>query len=166
MDYKEEYAEETTQTVETNYQTERNKPMPSRNHAAIQLNIGFLLKSIYRKKYRAFSELTLNLSDWISVPDISIFPYSKYDASNDQIKVTESPLCVMEILSPTQTQSELISKTRQYFENGVKSVWVVFPELENVYVFSSSTDYEIFRKGQILKDLTMEIEMNVDEIFE
>lgn len=166
MNFKEDFIEETSSSVEQEYITERNKPMPSQNHAAIQTNIAYLFKLNYGKKYRTYSELSLELSDWVSVPDISIFPYSKYEANNDQIKVTESPLCVMEILSPTQTQSELLTKADQYFKKGVKSVWIVFPRLENVYIFSSPTDYEIFRKGQILKDLALDIELEVEAIFE
>lgn len=148
------------------YVTERNKPMPSLNHGTVQANILFLMKLNYKKTYRTVSELSLDLSDWISVPDVSLIPFKKYDATNDQIKVQEPPLCAIEILSPTQAQSELLIKARNYFEKGVKSCWIVFPELENVYVFSAATKYEIFRKGQTLVDAKMDIQLNVNEIFE
>lgn len=153
-------------TVEEGYAIERDKPIPSYNHGIVQANIGFLVKLNYRKKYRVTSEVTLKLENWESVPDISLFPYTPYEATNDKIKTTDVPLCVMEILSPKQNQSELLSKARQYFQKGVKSCWIIFPELENVYIFSSPTDYEIYRKDQQLKDANLDIGFSVSEVFE
>ena len=155
-----------TQVAIHDYVTERNKPMPSLNHAKIQANIIFLMMLHYKKIFTVVSELSFDLSDWVSVPDVSLLPLTKYDAKNDQIKVLEPPLCTVEILSPTQSLSELVAKSRSYFEKDVKSCWIVFPELENVYVFSSPHNYKIFVKGDILKDEIMQIELNINEIFE
>ena len=155
-----------TQVAIHDYVTERNKPMPSLNHAKIQANIIFLMMLHYKKIFTVVSELSFDLSDWVSVPDVSLLPLTKYDAKNDQIKVLEPPLCTVEILSPTQSLSELVAKSRSYFEKDVKSCWIVFPELENVYVFSSPDNYKIFVKGDILKDEIMQIELNINEIFE
>lgn len=155
-----------TQVAIHDYVTERNKPMPSLNHAKIQANIIFLMMLHYKKIFTVVSELSFDLSDWVSVPDVSLLPLTKYDAKNDQIKVLEPPLCTVEILSPTQSLSELVAKSRSYFDKDVKSCWIVFPELENVYVFSSPDNYKIFVKGDILKDEIMQIELNINEIFE
>lgn len=150
----------------TDYETERNKPLPSFNHGSIQTNVGFLIKLNYGKKYRAVSELSLELSDWPSVPDVSLYPWKKLDTRHDQIKVSEPPLCVMEILSPTQSLTDLLVKARNYFEHGVQSCWLVLPELDNVYVFSSPDEYEIFKTGETLQDPKIGIEVEVDKIFE
>ncbi|MFT4760069.1 MAG: hypothetical protein ACI9XO_001514 [Paraglaciecola sp.] len=53
-----------------------------------------------------------------------------------------------------------------YFEKGVKSCWIGFPELENIYVFPATTKYETFRKGQTLVDKKMEIKLDVGEVSE
>ena len=157
---------EDIQTTTKDYKTERNKPIPSLNHARIQANIVFLMMLNYRKKFTVTSELSLNLADWVSVPDIALLPWSEYDAKGDQIKVSIPPLCTIEILSPTQTQSELLSKARNYFENGVNSCWIIFPELENIYVFSNADKYQIFRKGDILNDVQLDITLNINDIFQ
>ena len=34
------------------YELERGKPMPSTNHSAVQLNMGFELKTRYRDQFR------------------------------------------------------------------------------------------------------------------
>ncbi len=65
-------------TANQTYATERNKPMPSLNHGSIQSNLLFEFAP-YRKKFRFTSELSLDLSDWESVPDIAIFPQRELD---------------------------------------------------------------------------------------
>lgn len=157
---------EETQSYATNYETERNKPMPSYNHGSIQANLIFLLKLNYGKKYRPISELSLSLNDWFSVPDICLFKWKKLDTKNDTVKTVEPPLCAVEILSPTQSLTELLIKARNYFEFGVKSCWIVLPGLDNIYVFSAADDYSMFKKGEVLQDEVMGIELEVNLIFE
>lgn len=155
---------EETQPHTTNYETERRKPMPSYNHGSIQANLIIELAA-FKKKYRPVSELSLSLNDWVSVPDISLFPWKKLDTKNDTIKTKEPPLCAIEILSPTQSLTELLIKAHNYFEFGVKSCWIVLPGVDNVYVFSDTDNYSIFKKGETLKDDFLKIEIDVSQIF-
>ncbi len=155
-----------SQTEFTDYEKERNKPMPSLNHGSIQTNLGFLIKLNYGDIYRAVSELHLELSEWPSVPDISLIPWKKLDTKNDIIKVSEPPLCVMEILSPTQSFAELLTKAQNYFKHDVQSCWIVLPGVDNIYVFSSPDDYEIFKSGETLQDEKMNIQIEVAKVFE
>lgn len=164
MNLKEEYVEEAS-SVEHEYVTERNKPMPSKNHSRIQTKVGSLITVNYEDKYVIHSELTLNLEDWVAVPDLSIYPFTPYNPLEDEIKVTDAPLGAIEILSPKQSQSDLVLKAQKYFEKGVKSVWIIFPALQNIYVFSSALDYEIYRKGEVLKDNQLEIELDTNRFF-
>ena len=103
------------------------------------------------------------------VPDIAIYSKKnqkvKFDALNDQISTAEVPLCVVEILSPTQSLSELINKAKRYFINGIQSYWLVLPETRTIYVFSSINEYETFTKNEILTDTTLNIKLNLAEIF-
>lgn len=148
------------------YEIQRNKPMPSFNHGAIQANLSFAIKAAYNDKYRVISELNLDLSDWPSVPDISLYPKRPLDLENDITTMKEPPLCVIEIISPTQSISELTTKARSYFRNGVRSCWLVIPPLENVYVFSAPGAYEMFKAGETLRDEGLDIAIPVSSIFE
>lgn len=148
------------------YEVERQKPLPSFNHAIVQLNLGFELKLRYKEKYSILSELSLQLGDWLSVPDLCIYPKQPLDLRNDQTKTQEPPLCAIEISSPTQPMGELILKAGRYFDHGVRSVWVVFLELGNVYVFSGKDAYEIYRPEATLKDAVLNIELPLAEVFE
>lgn len=149
----------------SNYETERNKPMPSPVHAAIQANLIVAL-NVYRKLYRAYSELSLELSEWVSVPDIALFAWKPLNTYDLRTKESEIPLCVIEILSPTQSLGELRHKIAEYFERGIKSCWLVLPGLDNVYVFEAPDQYEMYKKGETLKDKQLNIAINVSPIFE
>ena len=164
--YNKEDTTTSTYFSDSNYEIERKKPMPSFNHAAIQTNISFLMKLHYKKKYRTLSEPSLLLSDWESVPDIAIYPWEKLDTNQDQIKISQVPLCVMEILSPTQSLNELYTKAKTYFKHQVKSCWIILPGINNIYIFSSSEEYAIFKKEETLHDEVMDIKFKVEEVFE
>lgn len=149
----------------SDYETERGKPMPSLNHSAIQSNLIMELAP-WRKKYRIASELSLDLSEWPSVPDLSILPKQPLDLDNDTIAVAEAPLCVIEIISPTQSLNELTAKARSYFAHGVQSCWIVLPPLGNIYVFTSPNEYQIFKADETLHDPVLEVSFPLQGVFE
>jgi Uma2 family endonuclease len=153
-------------TVAQDYVTERGKPMPSFNHGSVQTNIIVALSIRYKKSYRIVSELSLDLSSWASVPDISLYPFTPLDWDKDVIAMTEPPLCTIEIISPSQSLTELITKARQYFSHGVNSCWLVLMPLNNIYVFSAPGEYQIFRLDEMLKDTVLNIDIPMNEIFE
>lgn len=126
------------------YELERGKPMPSKLHGRVQRILGAELLTAYGEKFNLFSELSTDLSEWESAPDISIYPKAEIDYSEDEVWVTEPPLCAIGILSPTKGLQELISKARKHFGYGVKSCWLVIPGLKNIYVFSGQTSMRFF----------------------
>jgi len=150
----------------SDYEIERNKPMPSLNHSIVQGNLITELNLRYRKIYSFASELSLDLSDWPSVPDLAIIPKRTLDFHNDQIKVKEAPLCVVEIISPTQSLNELTDKAREYFAHGVKSCWLVLLPLTTICVFSSPDDCAYFKADQTLEDKILGIVLPLKEVFE
>lgn len=156
----------TSELALSEYELERHKPMPSLNHSLIQSNLNFLLQLNYRDRFSMASELSLDLSNWPSVPDLSFLPKQKMDLKNDVIAVSVPPLGVIEIISPSQSLNELVFKADKYFEYGVKSCWLVLPSLGNIYVFSSPDNYQMYRKNEVLKDSILDIELPLDQVFE
>jgi len=136
------FTEELDQVSEpaVQYQRERHKPMPSRNHSAIQMLVGAALLQKYKKKYQIYSELSLAMPDVKpAVPDLCIFPKTKLDLLNDEIKVKDVPLTVIEILSPKQGIEDIKDKFFNiYFPAGVKSAWLIIPPLRSVHIFFSA----------------------------
>lgn len=155
-------------TVATNlsqYEIERNKPMPNRIHGVLQADLIFLLKSDYRKKYQFSSEVSLATTP-SSTPDISIFNKKKLSLKMVKAKEEEAPITTIEIQSPSQSIEELQHKAWDlYFPMGVQSAWIVIPSLKAVKILLAD-DTELFFNSGKLKDPTTNIEIEVKDIFE
>lgn len=147
------------------YEIERGKPMPSKHHSFIQT----VLASQFLFKYRNYlpmSELSIVINDKAKVPDIAIYKKEEFNLTNEEIKVQQIPLGVIEILSPTQNITELLEKSKEYFEAGVKSYWLIVPPLKNVFIFHKPNNYTAsFEKNDTLKDEVLDVEFSLSEIF-
>ena len=158
MSYQEEAVE-----ILSDYELERNKPMPSKHHAFVQGNLNFEIRLKYPDQFRVLSEISLDLPVRDRIPDIAIYPPMEF--GEEEIKMTEIPLCTIEILSPTQNHLDLNDKRKEYFAAGVQSYWLVFPDLKSVYVYYSPEDFEIYSYRDVLNDKKLGIELDLKVIF-
>ncbi|MFK7949661.1 MAG: Uma2 family endonuclease [Saprospiraceae bacterium] len=150
--------------TEPQYEIERGKPMPSKNHAFVQGNLYFHLRSMF-EQFQILPEISLQLSSSEKVPDLAIFDNIEFTPGNDEIRVKQTPLAVIEILSPKQNLGDLLAKAHIYFENDIKSYWLILPDLKSIYVFKSPQDYVVFLKKELLKDDVLGIELDLGKIF-
>ena len=150
------------QTV-SDYEQERGKPMPSKNHALVQTYLGAALLR-YDQDYSILMELSLELAERPLTPDIAIYPKLPVDWRHDEVKLTEAPLMVVEILSPRQVMDDLVRKADAYFEGGVKSCWIVLPMLKTVAVLLPGQDAKFYTSGEVADSATG-ISIKVEEIF-
>lgn len=158
---------ETLAPVElSQYELERGKPTPSLKHAFIQRNLLLQLTNSLSSDYVLLPELSLALDEQKAVPDLSVFLRSAFDFNVEQITVSLIPITAIEILSPTQVIAELTEKSRRYFAAGVKSYWLVLPELRGIAVYSEPNKYKYFYNGQTLTDPATGIEMAVSPLFD
>jgi Uma2 family endonuclease len=148
------------------YEIERDKPMPSFNHGKLQMRIGRLLLNQYEDRFDIVSEPTLQMLERPRVPDLAFFDVKASDWFDDETKITEVPHGVIEILSPSQSEQELINKFPPYFELGVKTVWLVVPIFQTIYVFDAPRNYQTFTiANPILKDTVLDVELDLNKIF-
>lgn len=157
--------DETTAVPVSEYEQDRGKPVPSLNHAIVQGNLLVELHKKYKDRYAILPEIKLALPTRDRVPDLAIYPPLAYDGDRDEIKMTQAPLGVIEILSPLQNVSELIQKRGDYFLAGVKSYWLVAPGLDTIHVFYAPDDYEVFYKKETLRDKMLDIAVSLADIF-
>jgi hypothetical protein len=64
---------ETTE-IASEYELERGKPIPSKNHGKLQMRIGHLMLDRYAQQYDVVSEATLEMPEHPRVPDLAFFP--------------------------------------------------------------------------------------------
>ena len=152
-------------TYETDYETERGKPMPSKNHARLQTRFGRALLNKYETIFDIETEMSLELTSGKATPDVAISPFTEDDWFNDEIKVKVAPLSVIEIVSPTQSIDEIKDKIiKIYFAAGVKSAWIVIPTLQSIYILTPDKKVRNFTSG-IVKDEAVGIELDIQSIF-
>ena len=152
-------------SFEVQYEQERGKPMPSKNHAILQMEIGFELKTQFGNQFDIFPELSLDLTSGKAVPDLCIYEKTPRNWQVDVIKTKEAPLLAIEILSPKQSLNDIVDKMNDiYFPAGMKSVWVVLPPAESIMVFKPNEKTQTYNEG-ILKDAASGFELNLDKIF-
>jgi Uma2 family endonuclease len=157
--------QEPRSAVEIQYELERNKPMPSLNHARIQASLVWLLTNSYREEYDVLSELTIDFPVKPAVPDVSIYPISPADWQNDVIRRVDIPLLAIEILSPRQVFDDIMDKIKKiYFPAGIQSVWVVLPSAQSVMIFTPNAKPQLFNSG-IMHDAASGFEVDLDKIF-
>lgn len=147
------------------YELERGKPMPSKNHSKIEARLSFALISRYDEKYDILSEISLDLTSGKANPDLAIYPISQDDWERDEVKMTTPPITTIEILSPTQPLNDLVEKIRDiYFPAGVKSSWIIIPPLKTVHIFYPDSPTETFTTG-VIHDKATGVELRLEEIF-
>jgi Uma2 family endonuclease len=73
------------------------------------------------------------------------------------------PDLAVEIVSRTNLAEEMDSKVQDYFQAGVRLVWVFYPDAGRVYVYQSPTQVSILERidtldgGEILPDFRLPI---------
>ncbi|MCU0355214.1 MAG: Uma2 family endonuclease [Cytophagales bacterium] len=158
-----EVSSEMETTFLSNYELETGKPMPSKHHAKLQARLSQVLLNAYEQQYDIYSELSLELLTGKATPDIAVYPKSTDNWLIDEIRVTNPPLSVMEILSPTQGLQDLTDKFAVYFGE-VKSYWVLIPNFKTIHIITPDLQVATFAEG-IAKDKTTGIEIAVAALF-
>jgi Uma2 family endonuclease len=149
----------------SDYEIERNKPMPNIVHGTIQSKLTALFDRAYNEKFIYPNELGLNTMP-PSTPDICIYPKKKLDFKKVMAKESDPPLTTIEILSPSQSLNELMHKAWDlYFPMGVKSAWIVVPEFKAIHIMLPGDVNLYFDKGT-LHDPATGIELEVEKVFE
>jgi Uma2 family endonuclease len=154
-------------TTISQYELERGKPMPSKNHAIIQSRLIIAFAQLAGDRYTILSEITIDLPAGGVVPDIALYPPTPYEAFNDEVEMTTPPLCAIEIISPSQSNQQFIKKAENYFKAGTRSCWIVDPVFRQIHVFDSAEHYQTFQAGreELLIDSVMDIRLSLTDLF-
>ena len=96
--------------------------------------------------------------------DISICSLRQPDWLHDEVRASDPPVTVVEILSPSQSVNEIVPKIETYFRFGIKSVWLVQPPLKQVAVFMPDMEPHVFVEGDVT-DPTLDVQVALDKIF-
>jgi Uma2 family endonuclease len=95
---------------------------------------------------RAFSEMLFRLplnGSRNRRPDVAFVTYERWP-KNRPIPPTDNawdlaPDLAVEVISPHDLADEIIQKLTEYFQAGVRLVWIIYPQQRLVYVYDSPT---------------------------
>jgi Uma2 family endonuclease len=80
-------------------------------------------------------------------PDVSFIPAAQWPANLrpdvDPPSLHTVPSLAVEVVSPSNSSTEIEDKRLEYFKAGVKVVWVVYPIPRTIHVYSSRDDCHV-----------------------
>ena len=136
--------------------------------------------AIYRKLLKLFCKTTLFEQEGILMSEVDMYLPSVERTRRADIAVLpggqvddsvsgEATVCpfVIEIISKNDQIYEVEEKILEYFENGVAVVWVIFPKIKKVEVYTSIQDVKICFGDNICSALPVmnDFNISVNEIF-
>lgn len=86
-------------------------------------------------------------------PDVSVLSFDQWPKDRPFPKgdfLPVAPELGVEVVSPHETSRATAAKIRDYFRGGVRVVWVIFPNVEQVPVYTSPSAVRILTKADDL----------------
>jgi Uma2 family endonuclease len=136
----------------------------SRNHAYLQTILSAELYNL--DQFTVYAELSLDIAGKEYKPDIALYPLEQGVDTflTDILRMTEMPLCAIEILSPRQFMESILEKFKIYFSAGIQSCWLVIPNVRTVFVYSELEMVQSFSSGEVV-DKKLNIRLPLAKIF-
>ncbi len=125
-------------------------------HGAVETNIAAELQSFVREhnlgKVRS-GEVGIYVRrnpDTVRAADVLYVSNERYARKGSGAFLDVSPDLVVEILSPSDTWTDVTQKLRDYFAIGVRMVWVVDPTARSIHAYRSPTEIREFTANDAL----------------
>jgi Uma2 family endonuclease len=133
-------------------------PPPLGRHGKISVKISFLLTGFVdpRSLGDVFVESGFRLNhDTVRSPDVSFIRAERVRTMDPDRRFEGGPDLAVEVISPSETASDIAHKVSQYLRTGVQVVWVVYPRDSSIHVFESSGAARVLGSGDLLEAPTV-----------
>lgn len=147
------------------------KPMPQGEHSRLQIKLCTVINQIAEKPKiaYAFPELRCTFGGQSIVPDISVFRWERIPVqSSGRIanRFEIYPDWAIEILSPDQQQTLVLSKLLHCSQNGTELGWLIDSETESILAIFPGQRVEIFQGTTQLPVMNgIPLELTAEQIF-
>ena len=122
-------------------------------HDLIGVNLIFLMRPFARGHgYMSSGQAGFHMAHGnIRVPDVSFTRKERIPGGKpaNSFGAVAPDLCI-EIISPSEERADMARKVREYFAGGAEQVWHIFPEVEQIVVFTSPTETQTFSADDII----------------
>ena len=134
------------------------------NHSRLIHRLSLALAP-FEDRFDILPKLEFELSTGRLKPDVALLPKRALNWEKDIVRCPDPPLTAIEILSPTQALSGLVTKIREYyFPAGVASCWLILPELQSANLYLPGQPVVKFTNG-LLHDPASGVQINIDALF-
>ena len=86
-------------------------------------------------------------------PDLAFVSYKTWHADRQLPDMNAWPIApdlTIEVISPTDKAFDAMGKVQEYFAGGVRQVWQVYSNLQQVWIFDSPTNVRILTRNETL----------------
>ena len=90
--------------------------------------------------------------DLVRMPEVSFVRWDRLPGRQVPAEefVDVAPDLAVEIVSPTNRAFEIQEKIAEFFEHGVRLVWIVYPDQQQVYVYEAVNRCQILERDGVL----------------
>jgi Uma2 family endonuclease len=147
------------------------KPMPQGKHSRLQLKLCEAVNRMAEERQiaLAFPELRCTFGGRSIVPDVTVFSWERipFDAEGEVGNAFEiAPNWTMEILSPTQRATKVISNILHCLNYGTQLGWFIDPDERSVLVFlPDQQPLELSGEDKLPVPEFLELDLTVAQVF-
>jgi Uma2 family endonuclease len=148
------------------------KPMPQGEHSRLQYKLCLAINTVAEtaKIACAFPELRCTFGGRSLVPDIAVFRWDRIPRT-DSGKIANHfelyPDWAIEILSPNQSNSQVLDKLLHCSQAGTALGWLINPEEESIWVIGENQRIDLFTTDAKLPILEgIDLQLSVSEILD
>ena len=149
------------------------KPMPQGEHSALQTELPAAINLVVKPNQiaRAFTELRCNFGGRSTVPDVSVFTWSRIPRKENGgvANVFEiAPDWTIEILSPNQSQTKVTKNILYRLKYGTQLGWLIDPAERAVFIYLPNRPTLLFdtpEKSLPVPDFAKEFNLTVEGLF-
>ena len=143
----------------------RQKPMPQGEHSRLHYKLCSTINQVAEtaKIACAFPELRCSFGDSAIVPDVTVFRWNRIPFNSSR-RITNRfsihPDWSIEILSPGQSQTNVLGNLLYCSQHGTEIGWLIDPEEESILTIDAQQKIQLLRSDRALPILP-EIELSL-----
>jgi Uma2 family endonuclease len=147
------------------------KPVPQGEHSILQGQFCKVIDAATEPQRiaKAFPELRCVFGGAAIIPDVSVFRWERIPRSPSGKVANRFETCpdwAIEILSPDQSQTQVLANLLHCIEHGTTLGWLLDPSQETVLVILSEARIKLYQGSELLPILAgIDLKLTPDEIF-
>ena len=123
----------------------------SEEHGGLESEINWILRDFVKrhrlgKVYGSSAGFRLK-DDTVREPDVSFVRSARLDSIKSKGFAKGAPDLAVEIFSPSDSVRQLMRKVKQYFAAGTHTVWIVYPESQEMQILESTGADRLLQGG-------------------